>query len=162
MYEKKGDLRAAAHMYELALERDAGPETKERLEKVREKVPAAKPKPVTRAGKIVLSLPPNPGEELSRLRTTKVGAVPGVKNGSAEFFIQLKDGGTVEAVKFISGMEELRAADKSLLAPLRPLRGAQSGNGEIAAVKPACPAARRSRLADTAMAEINIRAAYTE
>lgn len=116
VYEKKGDMAAAAHLYELAVSRGAEPEAKQRLERARAKAPASKPQALTKAGKPALASPANPGEELSRLRTTKVGAVPGVKNGSAEFFILLRDGGTVEAVKFISGNEELKSAEKAIQA----------------------------------------------
>lgn len=114
VYEKKGDFAAAGRTYELALERGAGREAQQRLDKVREKVPAERPKLLKKAGP-VQSLPVSPGEELSRMRTTRIGQVPGVKNGTAEFFLLLADGGAVQAVKFIKGKEELRAAEKAIL-----------------------------------------------
>jgi len=114
VYEKKGDLRAAANLYELALSRGAGAEAKQRLENLRKKAPG-EAKRLKKTARVMAPLGGNAGADLSRLRTTRIGAVPGIKNGSAEFFLLLKDGGTVEAVKFISGKKELRAAEKAIM-----------------------------------------------
>jgi len=58
---------------------------------------------------------PNGVEELSQLRTIKL---EGLKSdtGSAEFFVLLGPGSNVEDVKFISGSEKLKSADKHLRA----------------------------------------------
>ncbi len=57
------------------------------------------------------------GEELSEMRRTKLGKLS-TKQGSAEFFVLLAPGGTVEDVKFISGDECIRPLSKAL-APLK-------------------------------------------
>ncbi len=116
VYEKRGKMQEAAHLYELAVNQHAGPETSQRLERVRAKAGPPHPAPMKKAGGGVLLQPPGPGEELSRMRTTRIGAIAGIQDGSAEFFILLKEGGSVEAVKFISGKQELRAAQKALSA----------------------------------------------
>ena len=55
------------------------------------------------------------GAELSQMRTTKVGRlVPGSAN--AEFFFLFAPGPKVVGVKFVSGSEKLRTADKTLAA----------------------------------------------
>jgi tetratricopeptide (TPR) repeat protein len=52
-------------------------------------------------------------EELSEMRRTELGKVS-TKQGSAEFFVLLAPGGTVEDVKFISGDENIRPLSKKL------------------------------------------------
>lgn len=118
MYEKQGNLKSAAHLYELALGSGAEQETRKRLERIRGKAPApsSRPEPSKKAGGPAHWITVGPGEELSRMRTTKIGRVAGIKSGSAEFFILLRDGGKVDEVKFVSGQEELRNAEKAIAA----------------------------------------------
>ena len=53
------------------------------------------------------------GGELSQMRTVKLKTIV-PKLVTAEFFVLLSPGPTVEGVKFVSGAEELRVATKAL------------------------------------------------
>ncbi len=53
------------------------------------------------------------GEELSQMRTTKLPRIV-AGTATAEFFLLIGPGSNVEAAKFVSGSEKLKAADKAL------------------------------------------------
>jgi hypothetical protein len=103
VYEKDHKPDAAIRMYRLALAQTVHPpETQERLdhlERLRAKSDSSF----------------QGGAELSQMRTTKVGRlVPG--SASAEFFFLFAPGPKVVGVKFVSGSEKLRTAEKTLAA----------------------------------------------
>jgi tetratricopeptide (TPR) repeat protein len=100
VYEKQDKKAAADHQYALAHElTDSG---------------GFGPLPLRRRdGSSAL---PKPGQksavqEISEMRRTKLGKVS-TKQGSAEFFVLLARGGTVEDVKFISGDGHIRSLSK--------------------------------------------------
>ncbi len=98
VYEKQGKVAAAKHQYVLAR---GSPD-----------LSAPPPSPDERFA------PPTAArmsavEELSEMRRTDLGKVS-KKQGSAEFFVLLAPGGKVEAVKFISGDENIRPLSKVL------------------------------------------------
>lgn len=101
VYELEHKPDAAIHMYRLALAVNSHPPgTQDRLNRL---APAK--------SKVDINL--RDRDEMGRMRTTKVARlVPGPAN--AEFFILLAPGPKVEDVKFISGSETLRKANKTL------------------------------------------------
>ena len=107
VYEKQHKNRDAIHMYKLALGQTASrtngrgdmEDTRRRLSKL---VPG-----------IVGPTSYSAADELSRLRSTHISGFKADSPGSAEFFL-LFSAGRVRDVKFISGSEKLRIADKAL------------------------------------------------
>jgi len=99
VYEKKKKLRAALHMYNLALE--ANPRLEETPSRMRNLAH--------------VSLPNNrmsAGEELSQMRTVKLPAI--IKESASADFDVLIVGGKIEKASFVSGSESLRHAGESL------------------------------------------------
>ncbi len=103
VYEQEHKLDAAIRMYRLALAQTLHPpETQGRLDHL---VQTKTESDSSFQG----------GAELSQMRTTKVGRlVPGL--AIAEFFFLFAPGPKVVGVKFVSGSETLRTADKALAA----------------------------------------------
>jgi len=103
VYEAHHKTELAVHMYQLALaaSEDASlmQETQSRLQHLGDTRQTLR---IVAAG----------GQELSNLRTTKLG--PGVSSSTAEFFILFGPGARVEDARFISGSESLRSASKIL------------------------------------------------
>lgn len=104
-YEKEGKTKAAIHMYQLALAVSPAssgktnlPETRARLERLR---------PGGGEPNVLLSATPEP----SSIRTFKVRRIT-KDTANAEFFLLLGPGS--KEVKFVSGSDQLKSADKLL------------------------------------------------
>jgi tetratricopeptide (TPR) repeat protein/transglutaminase-like putative cysteine protease len=105
LYEQEHKKDLAVHMYRLALAASKRPDdmkdTQERLDRLEEE---AKPTPATGAR-----------GELSDTRTFPVERVTKITS-NADFFLAIGPGSRVEDVNFVSGSQELRAAEKTLRA----------------------------------------------
>lgn len=103
VYEAHHKTDFAVHIYQLALaaSQDANllQETQSRLQHLGDTRQTLR---IVAAG----------GQELSNLRTTKLG--PGISSATAEFFILFGPGARVEDTKFISGSESLKSASTIL------------------------------------------------
>ncbi len=101
VYEQEHKPEAAIRMYRLALSQTSHPqETEQRLNHL---VPTRTKNDSSFQG----------GAQLSQMRSTKLGRlVPG--SASAEFFFLFAPGSKVQDVKFVSGSEKLRIANKTL------------------------------------------------
>jgi tetratricopeptide (TPR) repeat protein len=101
VYEQQHKKEQAIHVYRLVLAASRTPgqmkETQTRLEKLGG----------AKIGRF--------GDELSQLRTLKLQSMKS-DSGSAEFFLLFGSGAKVEEVKFISGSEKLKSAEKDLSA----------------------------------------------
>ncbi len=117
VYEREGKEKLAARAYELALATGAEyPDARQHLNELTARNPRLAPSVLT---------PKRPGmpdnfssgaaAELSAMRTVKLPRLTS-KTASAEYFLLFSAGPKVEEVKFISGAEELRNADKALSA----------------------------------------------
>ncbi len=109
VYEKQKDVPAAIHMLqlELACGRNLS-EVREHLEKLKASLRGSM-QTVSRTAALV-----QPGEELGKLRTVNVSALP-KQEASAEFFVLL-NGTRAEEAEFISGSETLKSAATALKA----------------------------------------------
>ncbi len=100
----------AIRMYQLALAAGRAPDSgsaSDRMKEIQARLDHIRGKPGTgRGGR------PG-GEELTLLRTVKLQPVSSA-TASAEFFLLIGQGSRVLEVRFISGAEELKAADKAL------------------------------------------------
>ena len=110
VYEQQQKKAEAVHMYRLALAAARRPDlmtdTKARLERAEKE---SKTDPATKGAMA--------GEDLSELRTVKLPAITS-ESVSAEFFLLFGPGSKVQEVKFVSGSEKLKSADKALSAAL--------------------------------------------
>lgn len=105
LYERQNKRDAAVHMYRLALaaakQADDTKDTQDRLDHLEEE---AKPAPAMGAK-----------GELSDTRTFFVERVT-KETSNADFFLLIGPGSKVEDVKFVSGSDKLKSADKALRA----------------------------------------------
>ncbi len=124
VYEKQKKWKPAAHQYELALGASRGPERDEilqRLSRAREKAgPAEEVQRIADAARKAgpgktLTFPVGPGEELSRMRTTRIGPAKN-RSGSAEFLVLMSNGAKVEEVRYLHGDVELKPMEDALRA----------------------------------------------
>ena len=109
IYEKQGKKPSAIQMYAAALAADNGVHQSENTETRRRLVALAGTK--ARADSAIVEA----REHISQGRTVKVIGV-GKHYGSANLLILFSAGPKVEQVKFVSGAEELRVAEKAITA----------------------------------------------
>jgi len=105
LYERQNKKGAAVRMYRLALaaakQADDTKDTQDRLDRLEEE---AKPAPAMGAR-----------GELSDTRTFSVEGIT-KDTSNADYFVLIGPGSTVEDVKFVSGADKLKSADKALRA----------------------------------------------
>jgi hypothetical protein len=104
VYEQEHKKEQAIRMYRLAL---AASRVPERMTKTRERLDRLGG--TTKAGRFGV----NGVEELSQMRTFKLGRII-PDTASAEFFLLFGPGSKLEEVRFVSGPEKLKAAEKVL------------------------------------------------
>ncbi|HSU58261.1 MAG TPA: DUF3857 domain-containing protein [Bryobacteraceae bacterium] len=108
-YDRQGKRQAAIHAWQLALASNGLLD--EARERLRQAGAPANPGPKRKPGAKVWDSV-SPGEELGKLRTTPIPALPKQK-GSAEFFL-LFSRQKLEDVQFINGSESLKSAASAL------------------------------------------------
>jgi tetratricopeptide (TPR) repeat protein len=114
IYEKQHKKDAAVHMYSLALHSVGLPNNRrpatDLILKTRERLEQLSPGASANTRSMY-----DTSDELSEMRTFSVSGVgPGAAKG--EFFLILGPGSKVEDVKFVSGSERLKGADKAVRA----------------------------------------------
>lgn len=105
VYDKQGKRDAAIHMWRLALASNINQEgAKERLQKANEPIV----EPIRMGRSVTSALPVSAAEELGKLRTIHVPALP-KQSGIAKFFLLVSQHG-IEDVLFMGGADFLKNA----------------------------------------------------
>jgi len=118
VYEQRKDKAAAIHMYRLALSSAGSPDSGVDRSQIQQHLSRLLPGVKLSTG-LDLHRGNATGEELSRMRTVKLPRiVPGT--ASAEFFLLFGPGAKLEAVKFISGSDQLSSAEKTIRTAIFP------------------------------------------